>query len=162
MPFPIPAFAYPCTRIIPFFLSKQNTLDPALVEWANAHVPAALHIPDNGAGPLNIGLTLLRLAESIKGSPAQPLVPDAAFPTGPEDADKLEGLFRLFDFLLDNDVRMGSVSINDVRQGRRDKVTQLLKALRAWEEKRRNVARSMGMGGVGVGGFVAPASGWDS
>ncbi|KZV67293.1 hypothetical protein PENSPDRAFT_654221 [Peniophora sp. CONT] len=142
--------------------SADNALDPALVEWANSHVPAALHIPDNGSGPLTIGLTLLRLAESIKGSPASPPVPDAAFPTGPEDADKLEGLFRLFDFLLDNDVRMGSVSINDVRQGRRDKVVQLLKALRAWEEKRRNVARSIGKGGVGVGGFVAPVGPWEA
>ena len=140
---------------------KQNALDPALVEWANSHVPTALHIPDTGPNTLTIGLTLLRLAESIKGSPASPPVPDAAFPSGPEDADKLEGLFRLFDFLLDNDVRMGSVSINDVRQGRRDKVGQLLRALKAWEEKRRNVARSIGKGGVGVGGFVAPV-GWES
>jgi hypothetical protein len=37
---------------------------------------------------------------------------------------------------LDNDVKMGSVSINDVRLGKRDKIFQLLKALKAWEDKR--------------------------
>ena len=41
----------------------------------------------------------------------------------------------LFDFLLDNDVKIGRVSINDVRLGKRDKIIQLLKALKAWEDK---------------------------
>jgi hypothetical protein len=72
-----------------------------------------------------------------------PAVPDSAFPVGPND-DKLDGLFRLFDFLLDNDVKMGSVSINDVRQGKRDKILQLLKALKAWEDKNRAFAESYG------------------
>jgi hypothetical protein len=63
-----------------------------------------------------------------------PAVPDSAFPAGPND-DKLDGLFRLFDFLLDHDVKMGSVSINDVRQGKHDKILQLLRALKAWEDK---------------------------
>jgi len=88
------------------------------------------------AGPLYGGLALLRLAESIKGQPASPPVPDIAFPVDASDG-KLDGLVRLFDFLLDNDVKMGSVSINDVRQGKRDKVVQLLKALKSWEEKRK-------------------------
>ena len=57
--------------------------------------------------------------------------------------DKLDGLFRLFDFLLDNDVKMGSVSINDVRLGKRDKIIQLLKALKAWEDKRKALAFSI-------------------
>lgn len=72
-------------------------------------------------------------------------MPDSAFPSGPND-DKLDGLFRLFDFLLDNDVKMGSVSINDVRMGKRDKILQLLKALKAWEDKRRQIAESIGSG----------------
>jgi hypothetical protein len=68
-------------------------------------------------------------------------VPDSAFPSDPSD-DKLDGLLGLFDFLLDNDVKLGSVSINDVRQGKRDKIFQLLKALKTWEEKRRAVEPS--------------------
>lgn len=72
--------------------------------------------------------------------------------------DKLDGLFRLFDFLLDNDVKMGSVSINDVRQGKRDKVLQLLRALRAWEDKRRTLASMAGS--VTAGSFMAPHYGY--
>lgn len=82
-------------------------------------------------------------------------MPDSAFPTDPSD-DKLDGLFRLFDFLLDNDVKMGSVSINDVRQGKRDKIVQLLRALKAWEDKRKAIAQSIGKGSVQAGGFMAP------
>lgn len=69
-------------------------------------------------------------------------MPDSAFPVDAHD-DKLDGLFRLFDFLLDNDVKMGSVSINDVRQGKRDKIIQLLKALKLWEEKRKALATTI-------------------
>ena len=86
---------------------------------------------------------MLRLAESIKGVPSSPPVLDSAFPTDASD-DKLDGLFKLFDFLLDNDVKMGSVSINDVRQGKPDKIVQLLKSLKAWDDKRRAVAQSIG------------------
>lgn len=87
-------------------------------------------------------------------------MPDSAFPSGPND-DKLDGLFRLFDFLLDNDVKMGSVSINDVRMGKRDKILQLLKALKAWEDKRRQIAESIGSGSSGLAGpFMAPVSPW--
>jgi hypothetical protein len=88
------------------------------------------------------GLMLLRIAESIKGRPSVPPVPDSAFPLGPGD-DRLDGLFRLFDFLLDNDVKMGSVSINDVRQGKREKLVQLLKALRAWEDKKTAITQTL-------------------
>jgi hypothetical protein len=106
-------------------------------------------------GQIASGLQLLRLAEAIKGKPASPPVLDSAFPSGPAD-DKLDGLFRLFDFLLDNDVRLGSVSINDIRQGRRDKIIQMLKALRAWEEKRRQVAESLGRVNGSPSALVAP------
>jgi hypothetical protein len=109
------------------------------------------------SGSLFGGLALLRLAESIKGRPASPPVPDSAFPSSPSD-DKLDGLFALFDFLLANEVKMGLVSINDIRQGRRDKIVQLLKALRAWEDKRRALAESIGQSSVQANGFIAPVS----
>lgn len=129
-------------------------VDDGLIEWANSHLPSSLQITDP-TGPLCGGLALLRLAESIKGRPSTPPVPDSAFPTDAGD-DKLDGLFRLFDFLLDNDVKMGSVSINDVRQGKRDKIVQLLRALKAWEDKRKAIVQSIGKGSVQVGGFMAP------
>ncbi|KAE9389360.1 hypothetical protein BT96DRAFT_980734 [Gymnopus androsaceus JB14] len=124
-------------------------IDDGLIEWANSHLPSSLQIKDT-SGSICGGLTILRLAEAIKGRPSSPPVPDSAFPTDPGD-DKLDGLFRLFDFLLDNDVKMGS--------GKRDKVVQLLKALKAWEDKRKAIAQSIGKGAMQAGGFIAPAYG---
>ena len=125
-------------------LAQLNATDRSLVEWANSHLPRSLRI-DGMRNPLCDGLTLLRLAESIRGRPSSPPVPDSAFPVDSND-DKLDGLFKLFDFLLDNDVKMGVVSINDVRHGKRDKILQLLRALRSWEDKRRVIAQSIGNG----------------
>jgi len=119
----------------------MNSADDSLIQWANTHLSESLQITDP-SGPLFTGLGLLRLAESIRGRPSSPPVLDSAFPTDTND-DKLDGLFRLFDFLLDNDVKMGSVSINDVRLGKRDKIIQLLKALKAWEDKRNALAISI-------------------
>ncbi|KAJ7269414.1 hypothetical protein B0H12DRAFT_1095698 [Mycena haematopus] len=130
-------------------------VDDGLIEWANSHLPLNLQITDP-AGTLCDGLGLLRLAESIKGKPSSPPVPDSAFPKDPSD-DNLDGLFRLFDFLLDNEVRMGSVSINDIRQGKRDKIIQMLRGLKGWEDKRKAIATSIGKGSAQAGGFIAPA-----
>ena len=91
--------------------------------------------------------------------PTRP-VPDSAFPTSPYD-DKLDGLFRLFDYLLDNDVKMGSVSINDIRQGKRDEIIQLLRALKAWEDRRKAIAQSIGKGSVVAGPFMGMAGPFD-
>ncbi|KAJ3966971.1 hypothetical protein EV361DRAFT_527412 [Lentinula raphanica] len=135
-------------------LVQNVPIDDGLIEWANSHLPSTLQITDT-SGSICGGLTILRLAEAIKGRPSSPPVPDSAFPSDPGD-DKLDGLFRLFDFLLDNDVKMGSVSINDIRQGKRDKVLQLLKALKAWEDKRKAIAQSIGKGAIQAGGFIAP------
>lgn len=131
----------------------MNPIDDALMQWANTHLPVSLQITDP-TGDLCTGLGLLRLAESIRGRPSSPPVPDSAFPTNIND-DKLDGLFRLFDFLLDNDVKMGSVSINDVRLGKRDKIIQLLKALKAWEDKRNALALSITKA-TGPGAFMTP------
>lgn len=113
----------------------MSQAEDSLIHWANSHLPESLQINDP-TGLLCTGLGLLRIAEAIRGRPSSPPVPDSAFPVDIHD-DKLDGLFKLFDFLLDNDVKMGSVSINDVRLGKRDKIIQLLKALRAWEDKRK-------------------------
>ena len=82
----------------------------------------------------------MRIAESVKGKPASPPVLDSSFPSGPTD-DRLDGLFSLFDFLLNNDVHLGTVSINDIRQGRKDKIIQVLKALKSWEDKRAEISQ---------------------
>jgi hypothetical protein len=41
-----------------------------------------------------------------------------------------------------------------VRQGKRDKIIQLLKALREWEEKRLAVLQSIGKSSMQAGPFV--------
>ncbi|KAH9854887.1 hypothetical protein C2E23DRAFT_816005 [Lenzites betulinus] len=133
----------------------DGPVDGDLIEWANSHLPSQLQIKD-ASGSLCGGLALLRLAEDIRGKASSPPVPDSAFPTGPND-DKLDGLFRLFDYLLDNDVKMGTVSINDIRQGKRDKIVQLLRALRTWEDRRQAIALSIGKGSVAAGPFMHAA-----
>ena len=130
---------------------QHPPIEPDLLEWANSHLPGTLQISSQGS--ICGGLELLRIAESIKGVRGH-IAPDSAFPRGSND-DTLEGLFSLFDFLLDNDVKMGMISINDVRQGKRDKIIQLLKALRAWEEKRHAVLQSIGKSSMQAGPFVA-------
>ena len=109
--------------------------DDDLIDWANSHLPNSLQIADPN-GPLCGGLGLLRIAEDIKGQPSNPPVRDSDFPIEGV-SEKLDGLFTLFDYLLDNDVKMGAVSINDIRQGRSSKIIQVLQALRAWEDKRK-------------------------
>jgi hypothetical protein len=134
--------------------NQQQRIEPELIEWANNHLPGTLQITSRDS--ICGGLQLLRIAESIKGLRTS-IVPDDAFPRDVGD-QRLDGLFTLFDFLLDNDVKMGAVSINDVRQGKRDKIIQLLNALRAWEDKRRAVLESIGKSSMQAGPFIAPVT----
>ena len=50
---------------------------------------------------------------------------------------------------------MGSVSINDVKQGRPDKILQLMKAIKVWGEKREAVVRAIGKGAGQAGPWMA-------
>jgi hypothetical protein len=135
-------------------LYQSNVADENLIIWANTHLSPALQIKDT-TGSLCGGLALLRIAESIKGHPCSPPIPDSAFPTDVND-DKIEGLFKFFDFLIDNEVKLGNVSINDVRQGNREKTLQILKAMKAWEDKRKAIAQSIGgPGSMQSSGFMA-------
>jgi hypothetical protein len=49
------------------------------------------------------------------------------------DQETLEGLFSLVDFLLGEEDKSGAVDLNDLRRRKRDKIFQMLGALRAWE-----------------------------
>jgi len=116
--------------------------DVELLKWVNSHLKGTKLKATDLSASLSTGLILYRVAEHIKGIPYGSEVVDSAFPTTPTD-EKLDGLFILFDFLLDNDIRMGSVSINDVRQGNHEKLVQLVKSLRSWEEKMRELEGTM-------------------
>lgn len=71
------------------------------------------------------------------------------------DDDVLEGVFSLIDLLLDKEVEAGGVDIIDyMRQGNREEVIKLLKALRAWEQ-RRAVNQSTVMSPLQVGSSMA-------
>lgn len=102
------------------------------------------------------GLVLYRVAESIRGIDKSD-VPDTLFPSGPSD-DRLDGLFKLFDFMLDEDIKTGDVSINDVRLGKREKIVQLVRALKRWEDRRLAAVKSIGQGAMVAGSWVGTAS----
>ncbi len=108
----------------------MTPMDSDLIEWANAHLPSTLQLKDTTESVYG-GHHLFRIAESIKGSPGVASCVRFSLPVWIRIDEKLDGLFRLFDFLLDHDVKMGSVSINDVRQGMPEKIVQLLRALKA-------------------------------
>ncbi|KAG9127426.1 polar growth protein [Ceratobasidium sp. 392] len=114
--------------------SGLSTDEQNLLEWVNSKLPPTCPLAQDLSMSMASGLILFRLAEAVKEVDSG--VPDSAFPQGPGD-DRLDGLFKLFDFLLDNDVRMGAVSINDVRNGNGEKIAQLVRALKGWDEKRR-------------------------
>jgi len=120
--------------------------DSNLTIWANKHLPPHLHIGENESGIMTTGygLSLLRLGENIRGYPCEPPVPDSAFPTQ-RGEERLDGLFRLFDLLLDEGVKMGMISINEVKSGNPEKINQLLRAMRAWEDDKRAVRQGNGV-----------------
>ncbi|KAF8463952.1 hypothetical protein DFH94DRAFT_785917 [Russula ochroleuca] len=104
--------------------------EQGLMRWANGHLPGTQIDP---TGSNCGGLELLRIADSIKNLGSS-YTPDNMFPHGP-DNQILEELFSLIDFLLVED-KVGPVDINDVRRSKRDKIIQMLRALRAWESHR--------------------------
>lgn len=141
----------------------EQALDAELISWINRRIPNASQKATDLSASLATGLVLYRLAESIKtngesdkgrrSESGVPEVPDSIFPSSATD-DKLDGLFVLFDFLLDNDVRMGNVTINDVRSGDRDQLVVLVKALKAWEEKRNSMDNILVRQTAAFGPFV--------
>ncbi|KAG8970783.1 polar growth protein [Tulasnella sp. 427] len=116
--------------------SSNSASDMELISWINNNLPSNVPPATDLSSSLSSGLILYRLAESIKGLPTE--VPDSVFET-----DGPDGMFKLFDFMLDNDVRIGNVSINDVRLGNKDKITQLVKSLKSWQDKRAGLVKGM-------------------
>ncbi|KAG8929999.1 polar growth protein [Tulasnella sp. 418] len=141
----------PSVKETPFGV-ENSAVDMDLISWINTNLPRNAPPATDLSKSLSSGLILYRLAESIKGVPTD--VPDSVFPSASEP-DKLDGLFKLFDFLLDNDVRIGSVSINDLRQANRDKIILLVKSLKAWKEKRQELAQTFDKQGMAAGPFMA-------
>ncbi|KAF9266454.1 hypothetical protein L218DRAFT_996638 [Marasmius fiardii PR-910] len=115
-------------------VSSGALIDDGLIEWANSLLPPHLEIT-NTSGSICNALTLFRLAEAIKGKPSSPPVHDFSFLTGPVNGTT-EGLLTLFEFLRANKVQIHNINAQDIRTGNRDKIIQLLKALKAWYDTR--------------------------
>jgi hypothetical protein len=100
-------------------------------------------------------LELLLIARSIKNTRCF-AIPDHDALSREYDNESLEGLFGLVDMLLDKEIASGAADTDDdVPRGNpsRDKVIQLLKALRAWEQRRtiqRSTEKSPLQGGPSV------------
>lgn len=123
--------------IKPALMVLKTASDMELISWINNTIPPDCPPATDLSSSLCSGLVLFRLCEAIKGVPTD--VPDTLF----ANPDVLEGMFKLFDFMLDNDVKIGNVSINDVRHGNKEKISTLVKSLRSWQEKREDMVRSM-------------------
>lgn len=105
--------------------------DQGLTKWASGNLPGT-SINDRISN--YSGLDLLRIAEQIKDIGGS-CSPDSVLSQRP-DHEMLEGLFTLVDFLLGEDANSDAVNTDDVHRCRRDRVFQMLRALRAWEGHR--------------------------
>ena len=102
------------------------------VQWINSHLPGSLHVT-NLDESLASGLVLFRLTESIVGVSGG--VPDSSFPHSWFDGN-IEGLFKLFDLLLENGVGTGDVTMRDIQMNRSHKIEQIIRRLEAWEKSK--------------------------
>jgi hypothetical protein len=122
----------------------------ALIQWINSLLPDQTPYATDLSTSLSSGLILFRLAESIKygqdlanarirnPSPDDPLVPDKLFEGG---EDRIDGLMKLFDFLLDNDVKLSGISMADIKEGRSEKIITLLRSMKQWKEQQDAIAK---------------------
>ena len=110
---------------------QPKSTEQSLIKWANGHLPGTQISP---RGSICGGLELLQIADSIKDIRSRS-IPEGVISRGP-DQETLEGLFSLVDFLLGEEDKSGTVDRNDLRRSKRDKIFQMLRALRAWEGHR--------------------------
>lgn len=110
---------------------QPQSAEQSLIQWANGHLPGTQISP---RGSICSGLELLQIADSIKDIKSR-RTPEGVLSRG-LDQETLEGLFSLVDFLVGEEVKSGAVDFDDLRRSKRDKIFQMLRALRAWEGHR--------------------------
>jgi len=71
------------------------------------------------------------------------VVPDSLFDGGDE---RIDGLMKLFDFLLDNDVKLSGISMADIRDGRSEKVSTLVRSMKEWHDRKNALVNAAGVG----------------
>jgi hypothetical protein len=133
---PRPLPIVPITVVLP--REQHPPVEPDLIKWANGHLPG-MQITSQGS--ICSRVELLQIAHSIKNMRSFN-ASDSGVRLCEYDDGTLEGLFGLVDLLLDKEVETGAADVDlDVCRGypthpSRDKVIQLLKALRTWEQRR--------------------------
>jgi len=134
---------------------KAGGSNAALIQWINSQLPDQTPLATDLSTSLSSGLILFRLAESIKYGrnaasariqspiPGDPVVPDSLFDGGDE---RIDGLMKLFDFLLDNDVKLSGISMADIRDGRSEKVSTLVRSMKEWHDRKNALVNAAGVG----------------
>jgi hypothetical protein len=87
---------------------------------------------------------LLRIARSI--SDIRRPTPFDSVCSQKSNDETFECLSNLVDLLLDEDVKMGIIDTRDMSEecvDKREKIIRLLRSLRTWEERRREILRSI-------------------
>ncbi|KZP00305.1 hypothetical protein CALVIDRAFT_595672 [Calocera viscosa TUFC12733] len=108
--------------------------DQQLLDWVNATIPKSMPQATDLSQSFASGLVLFRLVEKISGKVQG--VPDALFMASLDSEDSFEGLFKLFDIMVENGVSTADVSMTDIHTGNVKGITQLIEAIKAWSDTR--------------------------
>jgi hypothetical protein len=119
--------------------SSDNSRQTELIHWINANLPSTTEKATSIPGSFVSGKLICRVIEHIAGPNAATsgqIVTDAMFESIAGEPN-LEGIFSAFDKCIDENVDINGVSINDIRTGDAERITQLLENLRTWGEQRK-------------------------
>ncbi|KZT60847.1 hypothetical protein CALCODRAFT_480491 [Calocera cornea HHB12733] len=111
-----------------------NPHDQQLLDWVNANLPKSTPQATDVSQSFASGLVLFRLVEKISGKVQG--VPDALFMASLDSEDSFEGLFQLFDIMVENGISTADVSMTDIHTGNAKSITQLVEAIKLWSETR--------------------------
>jgi len=101
-----------------------------LLNWVNENLPKSTQPATDLSQSCASGLVLFRLIERLSGKITG--VPDALFMVSLDDEDSFEGLFKLFDIMLENNISTEDVSMTDVHSGDAKSIVQLVESIKAW------------------------------
>ncbi|KAJ9096715.1 hypothetical protein QFC21_004985 [Naganishia friedmannii] len=120
-------------------INSGNSRQAELIYWINANLPSTTEKATSIPGSFVSGKLICRVIENIAGpnaATAGQVVTDAMFESIAGEPN-LEGIFSAFDKCIDENVDINGVSINDIRTGDAERITQLLENLRSWGEQRK-------------------------
>ncbi|EJU06671.1 hypothetical protein DACRYDRAFT_113317 [Dacryopinax primogenitus] len=113
---------------------KLSAHDQELLDWVNANLPVSTPKSTDLAHSFASGLVLFRLVEKLSGKVQG--VPDALFMASLDSEDSFEGLFKLFDIMVENGISTADVSMSDVHTGDTKSIVQLVQSVKRWNDAR--------------------------